>query len=143
MKYSIDGTNWVDITGTTAVIESGVTTGTIIKIYMPGNGTTTIDSDVQEIEVPQYYKVTFVPNNGGNEIPPQYVLSGEKAAEPAEPVREGMDFNGWYMDDEFEYAFDYSNPISMTSRSMLTGRQLSDWVFITVLIRVRNVVRWM
>ena len=111
MKYSIDGTNWVDITGTTAVIESGVTTGTIIKIYMPGNGTTTIDSDVQEIEVPQYYKVTFVPNNGGNEIPPQYVLSGEKAAEPAEPVREGMDFNGWYMDDEFEYAFDYSNPI--------------------------------
>ena len=110
MKYSIDGTNWVDITGTTAVIESGVTTGTIIKIYMPGNGTTTIDSDVQEIKVPLYYKVTF-DTNGGNEIAAQYVVSGEKAAKPDDPVREGMVFNGWYMDDEFEYAFDYSNPI--------------------------------
>ena len=93
MKYSLDGTNWVDITGTTAVIESGVTTGTVITIYMPGNGTTTIDSDVQEIEVPLYYKVTF-DTNGGNEIAAQYVVSGEKAAKPDDPVREGMVFNG-------------------------------------------------
>ncbi|MCR4670420.1 MAG: S-layer homology domain-containing protein [Saccharofermentans sp.] len=110
MKYTIDGTNWIDITASTAVIESGVTTGTVIKVYMPGNNTTTIDSDAQIIEVPLCYKVTFE-TNGGNAIDPQYVPSNEKAVEPQTPVREGMVFNGWYIDEDFEYAFDFSNPI--------------------------------
>ena len=110
MKYTIDGTNWIDITASTAVIESGVTTGTVIKVYMPGNNTTTIDSDAQIIEVPLCYKVTFE-TNGGNAIDPQYVPSNEKAVEPQTPVREGMVFNGWYIDEGFEYAFDFSNPI--------------------------------
>ena len=110
MKYSIDGTNWTGITGTKAVIGSGVGTGTVIKIYMPGNGSTTIDSDVQEIVVPTFYKVSF-DTNGGNAIDPQYVPSNKKAVEPQTPVREGMIFNGWYIDEDFEYAFDFSNPI--------------------------------
>ena len=111
MKYSIDGTNWVDITGTTAVIESGVTTGTIIKIYMPGNGTTTIDSDVQEIEVPTYYKVSF-DTNGGNEIAAQYVITGEKATEPDVPTKDGMHFNSWFWDAELQNEWYFSNPIT-------------------------------
>jgi hypothetical protein len=53
MKYSIDGgTNWIDIT-TTSVVISNVTTANGIKVYKVGNGTTTIDSDIQTITVIQ------------------------------------------------------------------------------------------
>ncbi|SDH45450.1 cell wall-binding repeat-containing protein [Desulfosporosinus hippei] len=53
MKYSVDGgTNWLDIP-TTSVVISDVTTADGIKVYMPGNGTTTLNSDVQSITVTQ------------------------------------------------------------------------------------------
>ncbi|MEL1136226.1 leucine-rich repeat protein [Desulfitobacterium sp. THU1] len=53
MKYSVDGgTNWLDIT-TTSVVIAYVTTADDIKVYMPGNGTTTLNSDVQSITVTQ------------------------------------------------------------------------------------------
>ena len=51
MKYSVDGgTSWVAITGTSVSIND-VTTTNGVKVYMPGNGTTTTDSDVQNITV--------------------------------------------------------------------------------------------
>ena len=51
MKYSINGGNdWVNITGTTQAISS-VTPDNGIKVFMPGNNTTTLDSDVQTINV--------------------------------------------------------------------------------------------
>ena len=52
MKYSIDGgTNWTSITETSVMISSGVTATNGIKVYKPGNGTTTSDSDVQTITI--------------------------------------------------------------------------------------------
>lgn len=52
MKYSIDGgSSWTSITGTSETISSGVTTANGIKVYQPGNGTTTSDSDVQTVAV--------------------------------------------------------------------------------------------
>ena len=53
MKYSTDGgTSWTNITGITAEI-TGVTAADDVKIYKPGNGSTTSDSDVQTIDVTQ------------------------------------------------------------------------------------------
>ena len=50
MKYSLDGTNWTDISSSTAINLTGLFAGTI-KVVKKGNGTTTIDSDPQSITV--------------------------------------------------------------------------------------------
>ncbi len=53
MKYSIDGgNNWNDITGTTMEI-TGVTADNDVKVYRPGDGIDTLDSEIQTIDVTQ------------------------------------------------------------------------------------------
>ena len=60
MKYSVDGGNtWNDITGEPMEI-TGVTTENGIKVYKPGNGTTTSDSEVQIIDVTQAEQPTGI-----------------------------------------------------------------------------------
>ena len=50
MKYSLDGTNWTDITGSDNIDLTGLSAGTI-QVVKKGNGTTTVDSDPQTITV--------------------------------------------------------------------------------------------
>jgi hypothetical protein len=51
MQYSLDdGNTWISITGTTMDI-TGVTATNGIKVYQPGNTTTTLDSDIQTIGI--------------------------------------------------------------------------------------------
>jgi hypothetical protein len=58
MKYSTNGgTSWKDITGTTMEL-TDVTAVNDVKVYKPGNGTTTADSDVQTIDITQAEKPT-------------------------------------------------------------------------------------
>ena len=53
MKYSTDGgASWTDITGTTATV-TGVTADKDIQVVKKGDGTLTVDSDVQIIDVTQ------------------------------------------------------------------------------------------
>ena len=53
MRYSIDGgKSWVDIAYEMVNI-SGVTAENDIQVYMPGNGTSTTDSEIQTIDVTQ------------------------------------------------------------------------------------------
>lgn len=53
MKYSVDGGNtWNAVTGATMEL-NGVTADNDVKIYKPGNGTTTSDSEIQTIDVTQ------------------------------------------------------------------------------------------
>lgn len=60
MKYSVDGgTTWNEITEDGMVI-TGVTEGNDIMLYMPGNGTTTTDSEIQTIDVTQADTPTLV-----------------------------------------------------------------------------------
>ena len=60
MKYSVDGgTTWMAITGEPMAI-TGVTAANDIKVYKPGNGTTTADSEVQTIDVTQAVQPTGV-----------------------------------------------------------------------------------
>jgi hypothetical protein len=52
MQYSLDGGNtWTDISAESVVIPSGVTTENGIQVREKGNGTTTLDSDPQIIEI--------------------------------------------------------------------------------------------
>ena len=50
MKYSLDGTNWTDITSNTDTNLTGISAGAI-QVVKKGNGTTTADSDPQTITV--------------------------------------------------------------------------------------------
>ena len=53
MKYSTDGgTTWNDITGETMEI-TGVTADNDVKVYQPGDGMDTLDSEIQTIDVTQ------------------------------------------------------------------------------------------
>lgn len=58
MKYSTDGgASWTDVTGATMEL-TGVTVANDVKVYKPGNGTTTGDSAVQTIDITQADKPT-------------------------------------------------------------------------------------
>ena len=51
MKYSIDGgTSWNDVEGTSVDL-FGVTAANDVKVYKPGDGTTTVDSAIQTIDL--------------------------------------------------------------------------------------------
>ena len=51
MKYTVDGTTWTDIEGTEVDLSTIVSGDCTIKVVKKGNGTTTADSDAQEIVV--------------------------------------------------------------------------------------------
>ena len=60
MKYSVDGgITWNDITDATMNI-SGVTAENDVKVYKPGDGTTTSDSKVQTIDITQAAQPTGI-----------------------------------------------------------------------------------
>ncbi|MBR3316545.1 MAG: InlB B-repeat-containing protein, partial [Atopobiaceae bacterium] len=56
------------------------------------------------IDAPKEYVVAF-DAAGGSEVADQKVVEGEKAARPADPVREGYTFRGWQLDG-VDYDFD-------------------------------------
>ena len=73
------------------------------------NGWTNLYAVWEAIPEPVSYTVTFN-SNGGTEVKPQNVRSGELADEPAAPTRDGYTFLGWYTEDGKEFTF--STPIN-------------------------------
>lgn len=57
------------------------------------------------------YTVTF-DSNGGSSVDSQTVTEGQKAVKPADPVKEGYEFSGWYTDNIMEYAYDFNWPVT-------------------------------
>ena len=55
--------------------------------------------------------VTFDDGVDGNEDVVSTVDYGEPVAEPADPVREGYDFAGWYTDEACTVAYDFAAPV--------------------------------
>ena len=49
--------------------------------------------------------------NGGTEIQSVKVDKGNCIDEPAQPIREGYTFDGWYIDSDFEDKFYFITPI--------------------------------
>lgn len=58
---------------------------------------------------PLRYTVIFNPN-GGSGINSQYVLAGRQAARPADPIRTGYIFVGWYQNNGMQY--DFGSPVN-------------------------------
>ena len=57
---------------------------------------------------PDIYFVVFQ-SNGGNPVENQEVEEGGKVTKPADPVREGHRFIGWYLEDE---PYDFESPVT-------------------------------
>lgn len=51
-----------------------------------------------------FYTVTF-DSDGGSAVEPQDVAPGEQAVKPADPVKTGFDFKGWFLKDGTAYDF--------------------------------------
>ncbi len=49
---------------------------------------------------------------GGSNVAAQTVLNGKAPAMPTAPTREGHKFVGWYADEDFTTAFDFSEPMA-------------------------------
>lgn len=86
--------------------------------YVDEELTTEYDFDVAVVEditlyakweevPPVIYKVTFE-SNGGSAVETQSVEEGKTVTKPADPIKEGYTFYGWYTDEELtiEYNFD-------------------------------------
>ncbi|MFV0393096.1 MAG: InlB B-repeat-containing protein [Coprobacillaceae bacterium] len=51
--------------------------------------------------------------NGGNEINDISVVDGGTVTSPIDPVKEGYNFKGWYLDDQtFTNAYDFTSPVN-------------------------------
>lgn len=50
--------------------------------------------------------------NGGSTVLPQYVMSGEQAALPVSPTKNGYWFTGWYTDSDFTTLFDFDTAVT-------------------------------
>lgn len=71
----------------------------------------------QVLENEEDNNVIFFESNGGSVVDPLYAVVGSEIEAPADPVRGGYQFDGWYMDDELtqEFVFDKmpTDPITL------------------------------
>lgn len=58
------------------------------------------------------YTITFVTGEGASTIDPITVAYKTYATKPANPVKEGYDFAGWYTDDTYTTVFDFYKTIT-------------------------------
>ncbi|MCL2814400.1 MAG: InlB B-repeat-containing protein, partial [Oscillospiraceae bacterium] len=56
------------------------------------------------------YTITFDTDGGGN-VSAQVVKSGEKPAEPADPAKEGYEFEGWHEDAGCTVRYSFDDPV--------------------------------
>lgn len=61
--------------------------------------------------IEEKYTITFE-SNGGSKVDPQIVKSGTVAIEPKAPIREGFNFDGWYIDKELTRQYDFSQAVT-------------------------------
>ena len=56
------------------------------------------------------FAVTF-DTKGGNNVPVENVLNGQKATKPADPTRAGYTFGGWYIEETCTNPYEFTTPV--------------------------------
>ena len=56
------------------------------------------------------FAVTF-DTKGGNNVPVENVLNGQKATKPADPTRAGYTFGGWYTEETCTKPYEFTTPV--------------------------------
>ena len=109
---------------------------TVNKPNVLVGGTNNSAATKNETKTTKYYQVKF-DSNGGNSIPSQKVLSGNRASVPQTPTRNRYIFSQWEYNGR---AFDFSTPI--TSNITLTAAWIDDegtWENAKEVVQVINV----
>lgn len=98
----LDGNYWGSPDGPVA---EQLPEGATVDSWYEDEGMTHLNTD------PEVFEVTFVYGNG-DENKAVEVEEGKTVARPADPVRKGYAFAGWYMDANFKNEFDFSGAVS-------------------------------
>ncbi|MBR2929311.1 MAG: InlB B-repeat-containing protein [Oscillospiraceae bacterium] len=119
MKYKLGYSDWVDITSDADIVLSDVFEGCTISVVRKGDGSATVDSNVQVLLVEEYvpttYTVRFDANGGsfadqgGAEEYSYQASYDEQISAPTAPVKGGHTFAGWEKDGE-SVSFPYTMP---------------------------------
>lgn len=56
------------------------------------------------------FAITFI-TNGGSDVASLNVEKGKKITKPADPTKEGFNFDGWYTDSELTLAYDFETEV--------------------------------
>ncbi|WP_461247810.1 InlB B-repeat-containing protein [Treponema sp. R6D11] len=94
-------------------------------------------------EVLKEKTITF-DSNGGTEVPPQKLYSGDRVKRPANPVKPDFIFSDWYTDNEtFEDLYDFNSipPDSMTLYARWTEAVPTDPYIRSVAVDVISPVK--
>ena len=97
--------------------DGGLSAGITVSTYDGEDKTVSgsWDTAFVTLDVRGYPTVSFE-SNGGSEVEPLTVENTEvyaAATAPADPVREGYAFDGWYSDEELTAAYDWSAPVEV------------------------------
>ena len=93
-------------------------------------GTICSDGTVNELAPGkiEYYSVSF-DSNGGSSVSSQTVVSGRRVTRPADPVKDGYKFAGWYRNSTLTSPWDFSTV--MTSDMTLYAKWVVDGYTVT------------
>ncbi len=80
---------------------------------------------------PAAYTVTFN-SNGGSSVDVQRVNAGDRVRKPADPVRDGNSFAGWYSDSELTAEFDFTTTISGNVTLYAKWKDAPSYIPITI-----------
>ena len=80
--------------------------------YATGNDNVLPMSVTLQVMVAPVYTVSFDMGGHGAQVAAQSVLEGELASAPAASSAKGWEFKGWYTDNTFATAFDFTKPIN-------------------------------
>ncbi len=87
--------------------EDGTVTGKLVKEII----TLEYDGVAMRMLKKVNYNVTFN-SNGGSKVAEQSVLNGKTAERPADPVRDGYLFVGWYSDEACKVPYNFGSAVS-------------------------------
>ena len=95
------------VPGTTSTIPAPGTTPGVVTTPTPTNPTVT---PTPTTPVEEKFTVRFE-TGIETEIKPQEIIKGQKVAEPEALIRDGYDFDGWYLDEAYTNKYDFSTPV--------------------------------
>ena len=85
-------------------------------LLVAGTVTSCSDGNSGGVEETQTYTVTF-DSDGGSKVEPLTINSGETAAKPDDPTRDGYVFGGWYLgDSEFHFSTAITQNITLKAK---------------------------
>lgn len=67
----------------------------------------TVTAEYEQIPIPQF--TVIFQSNGGSQVENQRIQANEKIARPADPIRRGYTFSGWYRDTSFVSGWNFES----------------------------------